>query len=126
MSSYYATSHSPKCGSRAWSSKRTCGIRKKIGRELNSSVAKRLIKGLTYGARKRNGGGLNSSVVKRLIKGLTDRFCPPRFSGARKKIGTELNSSVVKRLIKGLTDRFRPIFGRPGKNFGGRIQILQW
>eukprot|EP00959_Pyramimonas_sp_CCMP1952_P240301 5021621-Pyramimonas_sp.AAC.1 len=55
-------------------------IAAKVGGESNSSVVKRLIKGLT-------GGELNSSVVKRLTKGFT---------------GGELNSSVVKRLIKGL------------------------
>eukprot|EP00976_Prorocentrum_cordatum_P019708 399484-Prorocentrum_minimum.AAC.1 len=51
-----------------------------MGGELNSSVVKRLTKGLT-------GGELNSSVVKRLTKDLT---------------GGELNSPVVKGLIKGL------------------------
>eukprot|EP00976_Prorocentrum_cordatum_P116901 1196228-Prorocentrum_minimum.AAC.13 len=53
-------------------------------------------------SRKEIRGELNSSVVKRLIKGLTDRFHLRHFSDVREKWGGELNSSVVEWLNKGL------------------------
>eukprot|EP00959_Pyramimonas_sp_CCMP1952_P187847 3927672-Pyramimonas_sp.AAC.1 len=64
---------------------------------------------ISHLARKEIRGESNSSVVKRLSKGLTDRFHLRHFSDVREKLGGELNSSVVEWLNKGLMSTSSPI-----------------